>query len=565
MSRAPIVLMATALLAALSAAATDVFQDVTAAVGIDFVHFNGMTGQVYLPEIVGSGVALFDYDGDGDLDVYFVQGRLLGPGSDLADAIRPPRHPLPLTDRLYRNDLEVAADGTRSLHFTDVTREAMIPPAIYGMGVSIGDVDGDGDPDLLITGLGDRRLLSNNGDGTFSDTTDRSGLSGDSWSVASTFLDYDADGDLDLFVGNYVEYRFPPPRACGADSELIDYCSPQAFEAAVDEFYRNDDGIFTDITRSSGIATASGPALGAVAVDLDLDGDLDLYVANDGAANQLWLNQGDGRFVEDGLLAGVAYNADGMAEASMGVDAADFDGDGDDDLFMTHLNKQTNTLYVNDGSGLFDDRTGVFGLGAASYAYTSFGTAWLDYDNDGWLDLFVANGAVYIIGALAEAGDPYPLHQRNQLFRNLDGRRFEETTTTGGAAFTVSDVSRGVAVGDLDDDGDPDLVVTNSAGPARILLNQVGQDADWIGLDLRDQAGRPALGARVELEVPGDRARWRRVRVDGSYASSNDPRVLLGLGAHPGIARGRVHWADGTSSEFELAPGRYHRITQGDH
>jgi hypothetical protein len=552
---------------AAGAAEDPVFVDATSDTGIDFVHFNGMTGQVYLPEIVGAGAALLDYDADGDLDIYFVQGTLIGPGAALEDATRPPRHPLPLTDRLYRNDLTIDAQGGRRLSFTDVTEEAELPPAIYGMGVSVGDVDGDADPDLFITGLGARRLLINDGDGTFTDATTEYGLDGDSWSTTSTFIDHDADGDLDLFVGNYVEDEFPPPRACGAGTDILDYCSPQAFEASVDQFYRNDGGHFTDISEEVGLHAAFGPALGSVSVDLDLDGDLDLYVANDGAANQLWLNRGDGRFMDDALLAGVALNADGMAEASMGVDAADFDGDGDDDLFMTHLTKQTNTLYVNDGTGLFDDRTGATGLGVASYPYTSFGTAWLDYDNDGWLDLFIANGSVYIIGALRDAGDDYPLHQTNQLFRNLGDGGFDEMTAEAGASFQISEVSRGVASGDLDGDGDPDLVVTNNAGPARILINEIGQTAGWVGFDLRDEIGRPALGARVEIELGGGRSLWRRVRTDGSYASSNDPRILVGLGTPEGaqpMVRGTVHWPDGSRTEFELPSGQYHAVQQQD-
>jgi enediyne biosynthesis protein E4 len=542
--------------------AADLLEDATLAVGVDFVHFNGMSGQVYAPEIVGSGVALFDFDGDGDLDIYFVQSTMLGPDADFADATFAPRHPRPLTDRLYRNDLVIHEDGTRDLRFTDVTLDAEIPPAIYGMGVSAGDFDGDGDSDLFITGFGSRRLLSNDGDGTFTDVTTERGLDGDGWSVPSTFFDFDADGDLDLFVGRYTDYDFPPPRACGGHTDFVDYCSPQAYPDTTDQLFRNDDGYFVDVTVAAGMGSARGPALGATAADFDLDGDLDLYVANDGAANRLWMNLGAGQFADDALLAGVALNADGMAEASMGVDAADFDGDGDDDLFMTHLTKETNTLYVNDGTGLFDDRTGALGLGAASYPYTSFGTVWSDFDNDGWLDLFVANGSVYIIGALMEAGDPYPLHQPNQVFRNLGNGRFEDVSATSGAALTLSEVSRGAAVGDLDNDGDPDLVLVNNSGPARVLLNRVGQESSWIGFDLRDSSGRHALGARVEITRDPGASIWRRVRTDGSYASSNDPRVLIGLGTETGSVSGRIHWPDGTSTAFNLEPGRYHLIAE---
>lgn len=545
-------LQLSALLTLAAASGSAPFVDATEALGVDFRHFNGMTGEVYLPEIVGAGAALFDYDGDGDQDLYLVQGVLLGPGARMEDAVFPTDQRL--SDRLYRNDGDAG--------FSDVTAEAGIPDAIYGMGVATGDVDGDGDLDLLVTGLGARRLLINDGRGAFTDRTASWGLAGDSWSVPASFLDYDGDGDLDLYLGNYVRYRFPPPRNCSSATDLIDYCAPQAFEPAEDQLYRNEGTRFVDVSERAGITAAYGPALGVIAADLDDDGDTDVYVANDGEANQLWLNQGDGSFVDDALLAGVALNADGMAEASMGVDAADFDGDGDLDLFMTHLTKETNTLYVNDGSGLFDDRTAVSGLGASSFPSTGFGTAWFDYDNDGHLDLFVANGAVYIIGALQDAGDPFPLHQRNQLYRGLGDGRYQDVSDTAGAALASSEVSRGVAVGDLDDDGDPDLVITNNSGPARVLLNVVGQDAAWIGFDLREASGAPALGARVELMLD-EGSRWRRVRSDGSYASANDPRVLFGLGERRGSFRGRVHWHDGSTRDFELPAGSYHRIMRG--
>jgi hypothetical protein len=281
--------------------------------------------------------------------------------------------------------------------------------------------------------------------------------------------------------------------------------------------------------------------------DLDGNGWIDIYVANDLSENRSWMNQGDGTFVNTAQFNGSAYNDVGDAEASMGVDAGDFDGDGDDDLFVSHLITQTNTLYVNDGNGLFEDRSTRTGLGPPSLAFTGFGTAWFDYDNDGWLDIFVANGAVDLIPRLVQAGDPYPLHQTNQLFRNLGGGRFTEVSSSSGPVFELSEVSRGSAFGDIDNDGDVDIVLTNNNGPARLLLNAVGNQQHWVGLRLVDPAtNRDMLGTRVAVIPVGGTPSWRRVRSDGSYASANDPRVLFGLGTNSEIEGVQAIWPDGT-------------------
>jgi hypothetical protein len=287
-------------------------------------------------------------------------------------------------------------------------------------------------------------------------------------------------------------------------------------------------------------------------------------VANDGVPNQLWVNQGDGSFQNEALLAGTAVNMEGKPEASMGVDAADFDGDGDDDLFMTHIQGETNTIYVNDGQGWFEDRTLAAGLGAPSKQFTAFGTVWLDYDNDGWLDLFVANGEVRIVPILMRQGEKYPLHQPNQLFRNRGEGRFEEVTGRAGRVFELSEVSRGAALGDVDNDGDGDILLVNNNGPVRLLLNQIGNRKPWLGLRLVDEHGRDALGARVEVVTDAGRRLWRRVRTEGSYLSANDPRVLVGLGDAQGVKAVRVHWPDGTREDWsDLAMDRYHRLQQG--
>ena len=355
------------------------------------------------------------------------------------------------------------------------------------------------------------------------------------------------------------------------------YCSPSIFNAYPDKLLRNLGGekgkiAFEDVTAEVGLDRAFGPALGAIAADFNGDGWPDLYVANDGAPNQLWLNgpraagPGGARgFMDEALLAGAALNRDGRPEASMGVDAADFDSDGDVDLFMTHLTEETNTLYVNDGTGLFEDLTVSSQLSRPSFDRTGFGAAWLDVDNDGRLDLVTVNGAVKIIEELYRRRDPHPLHQPNQLFLQRPDGGFEDVSARAGSAFEVSEVSRGALVGDLDNDGDPDLVVTNNAGPARVLINQVGQTKAWLGLRLLSASGRDALGARAVLRRPGQPEIWRRVEAGGGYASARDPRLLFGLGAAKAkAATVRVHWPSGKVEEWTgVETGRYTTLREG--
>ncbi len=530
------------------------FVDATAEAGLDFVHFNGMSGEFYFPEMTGGGGALVDYDNDGDLDLFLVQGTMLGPGKTAADAIFPPPAGGPPGDRLYRNDLVAGPGGAPAARFVDVTERAGIVEAGYGMGVAAGDYDGDGWTDLYVTNFGSNALWRNLGDGRFRDVTAATGSDDRRWSVAASFADYDGDGRLDLFVANYVDFSFAVHKICPLPTGERDYCGPLAYDPVPDRLFRNrGDGGFEDVSAAAGIAAQAGAALGLVAADLDGDRRTDFYVANDGSANFLWLNQGDGTFRDEALLAGSAFNRAGQPEASMGVAAADFDGDGDEDLFMAHLTGETNTLYRNDGRGLFRDDTVASGLGSPSWTMTGFGVVPLDYDRDGRLDLLVANGAVKTIEALARRRDPYPLHQPNQLFRNLDGMSFADVTAGAGEAFSRSEVSRGVAVGDVDRDGDPDAVVVNNAGPARLLLNRVA-GGGWLGVALAE-GGRGAWGARAELA--GDPRQWRRVAADGGFASAHDPWPLFGFAGEP-PARLRLHWPDGRRRELRVPPaGRY--------
>lgn len=530
--------------------------EVAAAASLDFVHQNGMRGERWLVETVGAGVGMLDFDGDGLLDIWLIQGGPLDKRSGKLPG-----------DRLFRN-----VSGAGGLAFEDVTVASGVQATEYGMGIATADVDGDGDTDVFLANFGANQLFENLGDGRFRDVTATAGLAGTSWSVSASFADIDRDGRPDLYVGNYLDYTLAKNQDCKDASLRPTYCAPDVYPASQDRVYRNLGGLrFEDVTTVVGVDDTTGPAMGIIADDFDGDGRIDWYVANDGAANLLWLNKAKrpGTHLRDeAVLSFVAYNANGAPEAGMGVDAADYDGDCDPDLFVTHLTTETNTLYVNEG-GWFLDGTNAAGLAATSAAFTGFGTRWFDLELDGDLDLFVANGAVYPVETQRQAGDAYPLRLRNQLWRN-DGNRYVEMK--GVAALELAEVSRGAAFGDLDNDGDEDIVVANSNGPARLYRNEATAlaTAHWIGFDVRDKAGAPALGARVAVEThaetrKGERdarqCRSRRVRTDGSYASAHDPRVVFGLPTRGPIAV-KVTWPGGVSQSLTLATGRYHSINQ---
>ncbi len=543
----------------------DLFTDEAEAVGIDFIHFNGMSGEKYYCEMVGSGGAMFDYDNDGDLDIYIVQGNMLGPGKTLADSLFPPRDLLPLKDRLYRNDLTIRADGKRTLGFTNVTEQSGLTAAGYGMGVAAGDVNNDGWVDLYVTNFGENQLFRNQGDGTFREAP-LPKVSASRWSVSAAFLDYDRDGWLDLYVGNYVNFSFSYTKGCFGATGIVDYCGPQAYDPVPDRLFRNQgDGTLKEASAQAQIAREYNGALGVVTADFNGDGWIDLYVANDQRPNHLWINQKNGTFRNEAVLSGCAFNKDGKAESSMGVDTADFDNDGDEDLFMTHLQNETNTLYLNDGTGWFEDKSADTRLAVPSLPFTGFGTAFLDYDNDGWLDVLALNGHVSTIEALAKVNDPYPLHQRNQLFHNLGDGRFEDMTARAGKAFELSEVSRGGAFGDIDNDGDTDVLVANNNGQARLLINQTGQRQHWLGVRLVSrELNRDVLGTGVGVFLPDGRTLWRRVRTDGSFASANDPRLLFGLGRATRILKLQTYWLGGEVEEWRDLPiDRYSILYQG--
>jgi hypothetical protein len=529
-------------------AAEPLFVESAAATGLVFTHVNGATGKYYLPEMMGAGVALFDFDNDGDLDVFVVQSSAQSGAIDTSGSAN-------AGCRLFRNDLTVSADGRRTLRFTDVTKQSGISIRGYGMGAAVGDYDNDGYLDLFVTAFGATMLLHNNGDGTFTDATKQAGVADTLWSTSAAFVDYDRDGFLDLFVARYVDFAPGANKQCTDPVGARDYCGPRQYRPVPDRLFHNDGhGRFVDVTERAGIAKADGAGLGVSVGDYDGDGWLDLYVANDATPNQLWINRHDGTFVDTGPISGSALSAAGNPEGSMGIASGDYDLDGDEDLFVTNIVGETSVLYVNDGHGNFDDARARMGLGRLTAAFTGFGTGWIDYDNDGWPDLFVANGAVNIVES--QRGQPSPYRMRNQLFHNLAGRKFEETSAAAGPAFARAEIGRGAAFGDVDNDGDVDIVVTNNNGPVRLLLNQAASTNHWLQIRLDQRPGnRFGIGAWIGVERTGHPTLWRRVRTDGSYLSASDVRVHFGLGSSPAVTAVVVQWPDGQRERWTGVAG----------
>lgn len=529
------------------------FRDAAVEASLQFQHFNGAGGALFLPEIMGAGVVLFDYDGDGDLDVYAVQG---GP-FDSGGAKKPEGHEALLANgdgagnRLFRN--EQAPSG--QLHFTDVTRAAGVGHEGFGMGAAVGEIDNDGDLDLYVTNFGPNVLYRNNGDGTFSDVTAEAGVGDDRWSTSAAFLDYDRDGRLDLFVAHYVDFTIRGNIPCYGPTGVRDYCNPSVYQPLPDRLFRNrGGGRFVDVSADAGIQNAFGSGLGVVCSDFDGNGWPDIFVANDGNENQLWMNQGDGTFLDAAMFSGTAFNSDGMPEAGMGVTAGDFDQDGDADLFLTHLVDETHTLYVNDGQARFSDETLTFGLSQPLSQGTGFGTQWFDYNNDGWLDLFVANGGVRVVETVRRSS--YPYRQRSQLFGNETGRGFGDVSSSLGIAWDEPQVGRGAAFGDVDNDGDIDIVVSNNGGPLRLLLNETAALNHWVMVRLESASGDfLAGGAKVTLFRQGHRPLVRLGGTDGSYLSAGDSRLHFGLGKDPTPPeRIVVQWPDGAVEELGSPP-----------
>ena len=528
------------------------FEDAAEKTGLRFHHFTGATGSYFVPEILGSGVGLFDYDGDGDLDVYLLQGTILDKTKSLKDTIFPPPKQHFPGNRLFRNELI----PTGKLSFTDVTEKAGVAGnGGYGMGVAVGDYDNDGYPDLFVTNYGQDTLFHNNGNGTFTDM--KAFPAGPSFGTSAAFFDYDRDGFLDLIVVRYNSFTVQANKKCAGFAGGREYCGPGDYQPVPARLYRNDRrGSFVDVTQKAGIGGASGNGLGVVSADFNGDGWPDIFVANDKTPNQMWINKGDGTFEDQALMSGAAYDDEGKAHAGMGVTVADFDGDGDEDIFISNIRGETHTLYLNLGKGMFRDAAKLYGLGHTTVPFTGFGTGWFDYDNDGRLDLFIANGEVRKLDSLL--GDPFPYRQKNLLFHN-EGKTFRNMGAAAGPVFELSDVGRGVAFGDIDNDGDIDIVVANANGPARLLVNLAGSRNRWLEVRLRGvKNNRDAYGARLALFRKGRPPLWRRVAADGSYLSASDPRVHFGLGTagelrQAPIERLLVIWPNGFQESWSVS------------
>ena len=508
------------------------FEEVAAESGLDFVHDSGHRDRYFIPEIVSAGAALFDMDNDGDLDIYLVQSGEI----QAAAAKRPP-------NRLFRN----RGDG----NFDDVTEASGAGDRGYGMGVATGDFDNDGRIDLYVTNLGANALLRNVGDGRFTEVTAEAGVAGGTWSSSAAFLDYDGDGWLDLFVVNYIHWSPDVEIECyvAAGRSRLDYCGPVAYRApARDTLYRNlGDGTFRDVSKAAGLASTSGNGLGVVTGDFDGDFRQDIFVANDGLPNQLWLNQGNGTLSDHALLRGVAVAENGKVKAGMGVASEDIDDDGDLDILVVNMKGENDTLFVNEGA-FFVDGTARFGLTKITPGFTRFGLGFVDFDNDGRLDIYEANGRIRWHSQLW-ADDIYA--EPNIVMRGTADGRFTELEPRGGTRELLVATSRAAAFGDIDGDGRVDVLVANRDGPVHLLHN-VAPAGHWLELRVFDTHGRDALGARVTLRV-GSRRLRRDVRTASSYCAANDPRVHIGLGAETDVTDIEVRWPDGRHEAFSPA------------
>jgi hypothetical protein len=479
--------------------------------GIDWVHDNALSPQRYLPETTGAGAAIFDYDNDGWMDLYLVNS---GP----CDLYRPR---VPLSNALYRNN----RDGT----FTDVTDKAGVAGGTFGMGATVGDYDGDGRPDLYVTSYGRAVLYHNEGDGTFTDATARAGVAAPGWTTSAVFFDYDGDGRLDLFVDNYVRYGLDTPTSCSGDPHGKRYfCVPRIFDPVTSFLFHNEGGgRFADVSAATGFARAPGKALGVVATDFNDDGLLDLFVTNDTSPNALWMNRGGGRWEDVALPAGVAFSANGKPRSSMGVDSADFDGDGWPDVAIGNIDHEILALYRNRRDESFADEAERNGLAAATLVISCWGLKLFDYDNDGWPDLFLANGHPDDMLDGSFHGVRY--RQPPMLFHN-EGGRYRNVSVEAGPAFRKEYSARGLAVGDLDNDGRVDVLVANNGMAPLLLRNESGGENHWLGVKLQGTAGnRDAVGALVSWSAGGV-IRQRLKTGGGGYLSSHDPRLVLGLG-----------------------------------
>jgi hypothetical protein len=492
--------------------------------GFDFVWESGASDFPYNPEITMGGLALLDAEGDGDLDIYMVQG------GSIVDS----------TQTEFKNQLFLN-DGTG--HFTDATEGSGAADTSFGTGATTGDYDNDGDVDVYVTNVTGNVLLRNEGSGHFADVSEEAGVGSEQWSASSAFFDMENDGDLDLFVTNYIEWNPETERECWSKSGRLDYCHPQSYHApAKDTLYQNNgDGTFTDISMQSGIREVWGNGLGVVVGDVNDDGYQDIFVANDEMNNQLWVNQGDGTFVDDALVLGVAVDANGEPKAGMGTDFADVNDDGLLDLLVVNMSSETDSMFMNNG-GWFSDGTPSSGLSAISRQYTRFGTGFRDLNNDGYLDLYMSNGKVRLPDTIVNE-DPYA--ERNVLIMGLPAGKFEEVSP-----MEQEHTSRGIAYGDVNGDGAIDIVVLNRDAQAYLLINKNPGEGGFVKLIVVNINGAPAQDATVRFTL-GNRTVRREVKSSGGFCSAHDPALYIGIGSESGISGVEITWSDGSTQKVK--------------
>ena len=526
------------------------FTDITAQSHLDFVHANSATSNKYLIETMGGGVALFDYDNDGRLDVFFTNGAQLA--DPMPEGKLPDKSDKKFWNRLYHQN----ADGT----FSDVTERAGLggmPQGYYSMGVAAGDYDNDGFEDLYVTGFGGNILYHNNGNGTFSDVTEKAGVKAGGWSASAGFFDYDNDGKLDLFVTRYVDWTFKTNRYCGEKppNGVRSYCHPDNYTGLTDILYHNNgDGTFTDVSQKAGIANPRGKGLGVSFADYDGDGFTDIFVANDSVQCFLYHNNGNGTFNEVGLLAGVGYNEDGKTFAGMGIDFSDYDNDGLPDIVVTDLSNERYMLFRNEGTGTFRDVTNASGVGGATLPFSGWSTHFFDYDNDGRKDLFVAQS--HVMDTIEKTSPNLRYLEPPLLLRNVSGRF---SRVLAGEVFERNWAGRGAAFGDIDNDGDIDIVVSNLGQKAYVLRNDGGNRNNWIGIQtVGTKSNRDGIGARVKVVSASGLTQYFTVNTAIGYQSASDKRVIAGLGKDLSAKLIEIRWPSGIVQKFEnVKTGQY--------
>lgn len=526
------------------------FTDITAQTHVDFTQENSATSNKYLIETMGGGIALFDYDNDERLDIFFTNGALIS--DPIPDGKMPDKSNKKYWNRLYHQN----ADGT----FTDVTERAGLtgmPQGYYSMGVAVGDYDNDGFEDLYVTGYGGNILYHNNGDGTFTDITDKAGVPGGDWSASAGFFDYDNDGKLDLFVTRYIDWTFKTNRYCGEKppSGVRAYCHPDNYDGLTNFLYHNNgNSTFTDVSQKAGISNPHGKGLGVSFADYDGDGFSDVFVANDSVQCFLYHNNANGTFSEVGLLAGVGYNEDGKTFAGMGIDFSDYNNDGLPDIVVTDLSNERYMLFRNDGNGTFRDVTNASGIGRATMAFSGWSTHMFDYDNDGWKDLFVAQS--HVMDTIEKTSPNLHYLEPPLLLRNVSAHFVK---VIAGEVFQQDWAGRGAAFGDIDNDGDVDVVVSNLGQKAYVLRNDGGNRNNWIGIQtVGTKSNRDGIGARIKVVSASGQTQYFTVNTTVGYQSASDRRVLAGLGKDSGAKLVEIRWPSGIVQKFEdVKTGQY--------